>query len=40
MDADSLSAAFEAYFDQSEQLPTRVLLAADGERAAGLMVQQ
>jgi molecular chaperone Hsp33 len=40
IDADSLSAAFEGYFDQSEQLPTRVLLAADGERAAGLMVQQ
>src|SRR4249920_1779098 len=30
LEADTLSAAFEAYFDQSEQLPTRVLLAADG----------
>jgi molecular chaperone Hsp33 len=40
MDADSLAGAFEGYFDQSEQLPTRVLLAADGRRAAGLMVQQ
>jgi molecular chaperone Hsp33 len=40
LEADTLSAAFEAYFDQSEQLPTRVLLAADGDRAAALMVQQ
>jgi molecular chaperone Hsp33 len=40
LDADSLSRAFENYFDQSEQLPTRVLLAADGARAAGLMIQQ
>jgi molecular chaperone Hsp33 len=40
LEADSLSAAFETYFDQSEQLPTRVLLAADGERAAALMIQQ
>jgi molecular chaperone Hsp33 len=38
--ADTLSAAFETYFDQSEQLPTRVLLAADGDRAAALMIQQ
>ena len=36
----SLAAAFEDYFAQSEQLPTRVLLAADGERAAALMLQQ
>jgi molecular chaperone Hsp33 len=40
LDADALWAAFEGYFDQSEQLPTRVLLAADGDRAAGLMVQK
>jgi molecular chaperone Hsp33 len=40
LDAETLSAAFEGYFDQSEQLPTRVLLAADGDRAAGLMIQQ
>lgn len=40
MEADSLSSAFEDYFRQSEQLPTRVLLAADGERAAGLMLQK
>ena len=39
LDADSLAGAFEDYFRQSEQLPTRLLLAADGERAAGLMLQ-
>jgi len=38
--ADSLGEAFEDYFRQSEQLPTRLLLAADGERAAGLMLQK
>ncbi len=36
----TLGAAFERYFVQSEQLPTRLLLAADDERAAGLMLQQ
>jgi molecular chaperone Hsp33 len=40
LDADHFGAAFEDYFAQSEQLPTRVLLAADGERAAALMIQQ
>ena len=40
LDADHLSAAFETYFRQSEQLPTRLLLAADGDRAAGLMLQK
>lgn len=39
LDADSLAAAFEAYFQQSEQLPTRLLLTAQGDRAAGLMLQ-
>jgi molecular chaperone Hsp33 len=38
--ADHLAQAFEDYFDQSEQLPTRLLLAADQQRAAGLMLQQ
>ena len=32
--------AFEDYFRQSEQLPTRLLLAADGTRAAGLLLQK
>jgi molecular chaperone Hsp33 len=40
LEADSLSAAFEDYFAQSEQLPTRVLLAADERRAAAIMLQQ
>lgn len=38
--ADGLSEAFEDYFRQSEQLPTRVLLAVEGDRAAGLMLQK
>ena len=38
--AGTLSAAFESYFHQSEQLPTRLLLAADGDRAAGMMLQK
>lgn len=40
LDAESLAGAFEDYFRQSEQLPTRLLLASDGERAAGLMLQK
>ena len=38
--SDSLAGAFEDYFRQSEQLPTRLLLAVDGARAAGLMLQK
>ncbi len=37
---DSLAESLEAYFASSEQLPTRVLLAADGQRAAGMLVQK
>jgi molecular chaperone Hsp33 len=37
---DSLAESLEAYFATSEQLPTRVLLAADPQRAAGLLVQR
>lgn len=40
LQAATLSEAFESYFHQSEQLPTRLLLAADDHRAAGLMVQK
>jgi len=40
LEADSLAAAFEQYFRQSEQLPTRLLLAADEQQAAGLMLQK
>ncbi len=38
--AESLSGAFEDYFRQSEQLPTRVLLTANSTHAAGLMLQK
>ena len=40
LDADSLAEAFEGYFRQSEQLPTRILLFNRGGRAAGLLIQQ
>jgi len=40
VDDDDLAVLFARYFERSEQLPTRVLLACDGERCAGLMVQQ
>jgi len=36
----TLPASLEDYFVQSEQLPARILLAADGERAVGLMLQK
>jgi molecular chaperone Hsp33 len=35
----TLAAAIERYFDQSEQLPTRLWLACDGDRAAGMLLQ-
>ena len=38
--AERLDVAFEDYFRQSEQLPTRLLLACDGNRAAGLLLQK
>ena len=38
LEADDLATAFEQYFQQSEQLPTRLLLTADAGRAAGLML--
>ena len=40
MSADTLAGAFEDYFRQSEQLPTRLLLAADEHQAVGLMLQK
>jgi len=40
LDAPGLDEAFEDYFRQSEQLPTRLLLAADGESAAGMLLQK
>ncbi len=38
--APDLATALEGYFRQSEQLPTRIMLAADGEQAVGLMLQR
>jgi len=37
---DSLAESLDAYFEQSEQLHTRVWLACDGSRATGLLLQQ
>ncbi len=36
----SLAGCLEAYFARSEQLATRLWLSADGQRAAGLLLQQ
>jgi molecular chaperone Hsp33 len=36
----SLAHSLDAYFEQSEQLQTRLWLAADGHHAAGLLLQQ
>lgn len=40
LDGDSLASCLQNYFEQSEQLRTRLWLAADGQRAAGLLLQQ
>lgn len=40
VEGDSLAQALEGYFGQSEQLPTLIRLAADGERLAGFMLQR
>lgn len=40
IERDSLGGAFEDYFERSEQLPTRLLLACGTEVAAGLMLQK
>jgi molecular chaperone Hsp33 len=40
LEAETLAQAFEDYFAQSEQLPTRVLLVADERRAAAILIQQ
>ena len=37
---DSLAQCLEAYFHQSEQLPTRLWLASGNNRAAGLLLQR
>ena len=40
LDGANLAACLERYFENSEQLPTRVVLAADETRAAGLLLQK
>jgi len=39
LEGGSFAAALERYFERSEQLPTRLFLAADGEAAAGMLLQ-
>ena len=39
VDSGSLAKAFEAYFDQSEQLPTLFRFVSNGDKAIGLMLQ-
>ncbi len=40
LDQPDLAACLEGYFERSEQLPSRLLLAATGDRAAGLLLQR
>ena len=40
LNGDSLAECLESYFASSEQLPTRVRLAANGERTVGLLLQK
>jgi molecular chaperone Hsp33 len=40
LEGTDLASCLEHYFHQSEQLPTRLWLAADGRRAAGLLLQE
>jgi redox-regulated HSP33 family molecular chaperone len=40
LDGDSLAECLESYFASSEQLPTRVRLAANGDRTVGLLLQK
>ncbi len=40
LDGGSLAEVLQGYFDRSEQLPTRLWLFADGQRAAGLLLQR
>jgi len=39
LDGDSLATAIETYFQQSEQLPTRIWLTTHGDHARGLLLQ-
>ncbi len=40
LEGDTLAQCLEGYFQQSEQLPTRLWLASGNNRAAGLMLQR
>ncbi|HKC16915.1 MAG TPA: Hsp33 family molecular chaperone HslO [Steroidobacteraceae bacterium] len=40
LEGANLAACLERYFEHSEQLPTRLMLAADGERAGGMLLQK
>lgn len=40
LDGDNLAGCLSVYFEQSQQLPSHFWLAADGERARGLLLQQ
>jgi molecular chaperone Hsp33 len=40
LEGDQLAECLEGYFRQSEQLSTRLWLASDGQRAAGLLLQE
>lgn len=40
LDGDSLAHSLDRYFEQSEQLLTRFWLACEGDRAAGMLLQQ
>ncbi|MBT6278159.1 MAG: Hsp33 family molecular chaperone HslO [Chromatiales bacterium] len=39
LEGESLAAVVESYFETSEQLPTRLWLASDGDSAAGFLLQ-
>ena len=40
VESGELATAFEGYFERSEQLPTRLVLAATDERCGGMLLQQ
>ncbi|MCP5152131.1 MAG: Hsp33 family molecular chaperone HslO [Ectothiorhodospiraceae bacterium] len=40
LEGAGIADALQTYFDRSEQLPTRLWLAADGRQAAGMMLQR
>ncbi len=40
VEGEDLATALEQYFERSEQLPTRIVLASEGARCAGLLLQR